>query len=448
MIAKLSSQVLSVVRSEFGRNAIWITAFSAIERIFAVVQTVVIARALGITEYGVYGFLFGTIGFVASVLGLQMGLTATVYVARYRAEEKSKAAAVMAITRGFGWTVALLVVVGTLPFSETLSRALLGSGSYQTPLILSAIFVGATIVSGVQDGIAQGFEIFRTLAKLKIAVTVLTLLSIYPMASQFGLVGVLVALLGGLAVKYALLGRLIYQTRTDTNIPGFGSGVSIRVLVAGFALPSMVVSLGVGFFMWLGMFMLSRQPSGFDQVAIVNTGLQWRGPLLLLALSVGTVAIPAFSRFEGQGDARRSVKLRDELVLANATVALFAVVVLMLASDYILTLYGPEFTVGRLEFCLILLSCVPTVVTNVFMNQMVGAGRMWRVLWLHFPYFVVWAGCIVMLIPKYKATGFAWSLLISAAVLMISTLVRAQWNAARMRRSRQATHAPSPSELR
>ena len=189
----------------------------------------------------------------------------------------------------------------------------------------------------------------------------------------------------------------------------------------------MTVSLGVGFMMWLGTFMLSKQPSGFDQVAIVSTGLQWRGPLLLLALSLGTVAVPAFSRFESQRDVSRSANLRAKLVLVNLTVALFAVLVLTLASGRILALYGQEFASGRLSFSLIILSCVPTVINNVYMHQLVGAGRMWRVLWLHCPYFAVWLTGILVLVPKYQAAGFALSLVIGATVLLISTLLVERW---------------------
>ena len=422
MIAKLRSQVLLAVRSEFGRNTIWVTAVSAIERIFAVVQTVVIARLLGITEYGIYGLLFGTIGFVASVLGLQMGLTATVYVARYRAAEKSKAAAVMAITRRFGWAVAILFVAGAIPFSETLSRVLLGSGNYQMPLVLSAIFVGATIVSGVQDGIAQGFEIFRALAKLKIAVAILTLLSMYPMASNFGLVGVLLAVLVGLAVKYTLLNRLISQTRNDANIPKSGSGVSFRVLVAGFALPSMVVSLGVGFITWLGMYMLSRQSSGFEQVAFVSTGLQWRGPMLLLAASLGGVAIPAFSRLDAHGNAAHSQNLRRQLVYLNLSAASILALVIVAGAGAIMKMYGDDFLEGRLMFSIVVLSTIPTVVANVYLQEMVGSARMWRQFWLHVPFVGALSAGFLVLVPRYQSLGYALSLLIGSSILLLSVI--------------------------
>ena len=181
----------------------------------------------------------------------------------------------------------------------------------------------------MQDGIAQGFEVFGTLAKVKIAVSLLVMGSIYPVANHFGLSGVLCVILGGLIVKMLILRSVITRSKAEAQIPSVGSGVSFRALVSDFAFPSMAVSLVIGFVTWLGMFMLSKQPAGFEGVAIVNTGLQWRGPVLLLAASLGGVAVPAFSRLSARGDAATSRRLRRTLSLLNLGVGLAVAVVVI-----------------------------------------------------------------------------------------------------------------------
>src|SRR5688572_28811509 len=104
--ARLASPPMKISRNTFDLNALWFTALSGSERVIALVQTVLISNALGITEYGVYGLLISTIGTAASVVALQMGLTATVFVARYRETDKAKAAGVIAVVDRFGWIVA------------------------------------------------------------------------------------------------------------------------------------------------------------------------------------------------------------------------------------------------------------------------------------------------------------------------------------------------------
>jgi O-antigen/teichoic acid export membrane protein len=423
MIVKLRSLVAAARSSEFGRNAIWFTGLSAFERIIAVTQTILISRALGITEYGVYGLLFGTIGFIASVAGLQMGLTATVFVAKYRDAEKAKAAAIIAIATRFGLIIAIVVLLVALPFGERLSELLLGSVRYQVPILLGIVFVGSTVMSGVQDGVAQGFEIFGTLAKLKIVTSALTLTLIFPAAKYLGLIGVLCAILSGLFLKYLILEILVRKSRSKHQIPRKGTGVSFIRLVSGFAFPSMAVSLTVGFITWMGMLLLSRQVAGFDGVAIVNTGLQWRGPVLMLAASLGSVAVPAFSRLEGGDDLAGSRKLRQTLILINLIISAALSVAVIVGSGYIMKLYGSEFAQGRLAFCLVVMSTVPTVVANVYMQQLVGAARMWRQVWLQGPYVIVLAASFLILVPRYQAAGYSVSLLIASLIFLSNVLL-------------------------
>ena len=418
VVGRIRLGIQSVTRSDFSRNAFWFTSLSGFERVMAVAQTVLISRAFGITEYGVYGLLFGTIGFVASVAGFQMGLTATVFVSRYRATEKAKAAAVISVVGRFAWISAATFVAVAVPFSRGIAELLVGSSQYQVAVMLGIVFVGATILSGVQDGVAQGFEIFSVMAKLKIAVAALVLASIYPAATNFGLNGVLFAILGGLVLKCVILQRAIRYRRVDAGIPDSGAGVSFRSLIGNFALPSMAVSLLLGLVTWLGMLLLSRQQGGFDAVAIVSTGLQWRGPVLLLATSLGGVAVPAFSRLSASGDASGSRRLRRVLSLVNFSIAAAAAVVVIAFSGVIMKLYGEGFATGRVAFCLIVLSTVPTVVANVYVQELVGAARMWRQLWLHCPFLIALTISLALLVPRYHSMGYAASLLIGASVLL------------------------------
>jgi len=422
-MTKIDIWIRSAFQSEFRRNTVWYTALTGFERIIAVMQTILISRALGITEYGVYGLLFGTIGLVASVVGLQMGLTATVFVARYKLSEQSKVAAVISIVGRFGWIVALVLLLLAAPFTSQISRFLLASPAYQLPALLGALFVGGSIISGIQDGVAQGFELFSALAKVKIVASVLVLAAILPMAAHFGLAGVLSAILGGLTLKYAALYHLVRRARRVAAIPAIGAGVSFRSLVSGFALPAMLVSLGVGLVTWSGMFLLSRQPGGFDGVAIVNTGLQWRGPVLLLTASIGAVAVPAFSRLHASANVAQTARLRGRLSLFNLLITAAAAIVLVTGSGLILALYGEGFQEGQLAFSLIVLSTIPAAVANVYMQQLVGAAKMWRQLWLHCPFLVVMCTCFMFLVPRYHAAGYSISILVGAVVFLAHILI-------------------------
>ena len=420
---RLNAWVRAQFQSEFRRNALWYTGLTGFQRVAAMIQTILIARALGITEYGIYGLLFGTIGLIASTAGLQMGLTATVFVARYKQDARAKAAAVITVVSRFGWIIAAMVLLLAMPFTSEISNFLLQSSSYRLAVLLGAVFVGTSIVSGIQDGIAQGFEMFGSVARVNAAAALLVLFCLLPAANNLGLSGVLLIILGGSVLKVAVLNGMIRRKRTELSIPKQGSGVSFRVLVSTFALPSMLVSLGLGGVTWLGMFMLSRQGSGFDGVAIANAGLQWRGPILLFLSAISTVAVPRFSRLHAAGDGGQSSQLRQRLALLSFVVAAAVGLAVIAGSGVILGFYGSDFSGGRASFSLIILSTVPMVVANVYMQALVGAGLMWRQLWLHIPFLIVLAASFVLLVPQYGELGYAIALLVAAIVLLAHVFV-------------------------
>jgi O-antigen/teichoic acid export membrane protein len=418
MIDRFRQWITEASKSQFSQNVFWFTALSGFERALALAQTALISNALGITEYGVYGLLFGTIGLFASNAGFQMGLAATVFVSRYRETEKAKAAGVIAVVSRYAWLSALVILAIALPFNGTITEVLLGASRYQGAVILGIIFVGVTIVSGIQDGVAQGFEMFVVMARIKIAVALLVLGSIYPVAREFGLTGVLLAILLGAVLKCLLLERAISQRRAATNIPKRGEEVSIKSLIADFALPSVVVSVLLGFVQWFGLLFMSKPVGGFDEVAIVTTATQWRGPVLLLTASLGGVAVPAFGRLAGAGNQRGSRRLRRMLSLINLSISAGASLIMVAASGVILSWYGSGFEAGRTAFCLMVLSTIPSVVANVYLQELVGAARMWRQLWLHGPYVIALSISFFFLVPRYQALGYAASVLIGSVVLL------------------------------
>ncbi|MDQ3269078.1 MAG: oligosaccharide flippase family protein [Pseudomonadota bacterium] len=409
---------MRLAASRFARDSFLLTGVTAVERVAALLQTILIARALGIVEYGIYGLLFTSIGFVASIAGLQMGLTATVLVARYRDTEKAKAAAVIGNVTRFALLVALAFWVLSLPFAGELSAWLLRSPDYATAILLGCVFIGASLLSGVQDGIAQGFEDFRAVAVSRFVAAAVTLAAMYPAALAAGLNGVIAAILAGVLLKAILLQRVIRAHRVALSIPRRGSGVPFRGMVLGFSLPSMLASMILGGVIWWGSFLLSRLPSGFESVALVNTGLQWRGPVLMLAASLGSVAVPIFSRLAGQGGGQDAERFRRRMLWLNGVAAVLVSVMIIVLSGPLLGLYGSEFRGGSLIFAILVATTVPMVLANVHMQELVGAGLMWRQLALHVPMVLVMGLGFALLIPRMAGLGYAIATAVASVVFV------------------------------
>jgi O-antigen/teichoic acid export membrane protein len=357
-------------------------------------------------------------------------MTATVFVARCRELEKEKAAFVLTFVSRFGYGVALLFLLCTLPFSSFISDWLVGPSAPVGAVIAGCLMVALSIVSGMQDGIVQGFEDFRAVAIARLTMTVLTLACIYPAGVQFGLVGAMGVVLGGIVLKYAyLLRRVAWHVRND-GLPRRGSGLRASELIWGFGLPAMLVSALAGVIGWSGTVVLSRQSGGFDSLAVVNTGLQWRGPILLLASVVSTVAIPAISRHLQHEDHAAIDVMHRQLLLYTGGASLLVAAALTLGSPLLLSLYGPAFTTGSPVFGLLVLSAVPQVVVGVYSQHYLANGHVWRMFFLHLWLVVPLGVGYVTLIPRYHSQGFAICNLAAWSVFALALA----WNHRRFQR--------------
>jgi len=389
------------------KNMSWLTLVSGVERVAAVLQTVLVARALGITDYGVYGLIFGTIGLAASIAGLQMGLTATVFVARYRDTDKGKAAYVISFVNRFGIATALCFLLCTLPFASPIAVWLIGPNGSVPAITAGCLLAAFSVISGVQDGVIQGFEDFRSVALTRLATTIITLACIYPAGAEFGLLGVMAVVLLGLVVKYLLLTSKLGQHARHYQLPAKGEGLRGRDLMWGFSFPSMLVSLLVGAVGWSGTFILSRQANGFDALAVVNTGLQWRGPIFLLTTAISSVAIPAISR-HFQAENHSAIRgLHQKVLLFNGGFALLASVAMVVLSPLILLLYGPGFADGAFVFSLVVASAIPQVIANVYLQHLVAKGQMWLQFFLHLWLVVPLGIGFSAFVPRFQSEGFA-----------------------------------------
>ncbi|MEO6247580.1 MAG: oligosaccharide flippase family protein [Sphingomicrobium sp.] len=418
------------VRSDLGGNALWYTALQGAERVAAVIQTVLLSRLLGMHDYGVFGMVFATLGLVTSIAGLQAGLTATVFISRYLASDKAKVAGVIAMVDRFGIVAGVVLTVALLPFYQPIARGLLHQAGYDSVVIVAILFVAATIVSGIQDGIAQGFEAFRYIARLKLMLAVVGLALVIPAAKYYSLAGVFVVLLGLLVVKFLFMAVKVQELKQAACIPRKGSPVSFMQIMVDFALPSMSVSFVFGWAMWSGLYLSSRGAAGFAAVAVINVGLQWRGPAQLFTASLSNVAVPYFSRHLGTNDHARAGQLRRRLLWSNSLLALLATAPVAVAAPLIMPIYGSGFVGGAWPFALIVISVVPYALANVYMQELVGGARMWRQLWIQLPFCVLLVGGFFLWVPRFGALGYGGTLLIANSLFLLIVIAldrRSEW---------------------
>ncbi len=373
------------------RGAGWLFTSSLIERAASLVQTVIIARAIGIDDYGRYALLYSTISLLTPLIGLQLPYAIIYFVSRFQTKDPARAGAVVLLGKRLTMvtTGALLVVV--LLFTAPLSRWLYNADGYGLVVVLGAINLLASVQAGLSDTLLQASEKFRVLAIARLSTAILSVAVLVPVAIMTsGLIPVLMVVVGAALYRWAAVGiparkitaALVAQT-------SFREALRQGSVILHFSLPSGLLALAQGIAAWSGNYYISRSPAGLRDLAIMNTGLQWRSPILVVMASLASALLPMLGRYLGEDNKAQTHRLQRYNMILNVGISLGFCFVVILCSNWILALYGHDFRGQWYVFALFLIALVPTVYCNVHQQYLVATGRMWTQVSLFIPYTII-----------------------------------------------------------
>ena len=412
--------------SHLGRRvahgAAWSLVGAVVSRGMAFVATLVVARSLGVIDFGKLGLVQTTVNAFATVSGFGLGLTATRFISGRARTEPDRAAAmggvatILAFITGclFAGVVALSA---TVVAAQVLDAPQLGADLRTASLLL--VFQG---VVGVQLATLMAFEEFRGNAILNSFLGVVSLPILLAGARIGGLNGVIWALVANSllsAVGGALLVRRVarargihWKLRIQTREVLQLWRMSVPAALAGsIPLPTT----------WACNAIIARAPDGFYQVGLYNAAGQWRSLVMFVPAAIGAIVLPVLTKLRDGGEYHSYRKvLRYNLALNAAVAVALAAPGIALASP-LMSAYGEAFRTGSGVLSVLALVGVVTAVTNVLSQAVASDGSLWWAAAFN----ALWA--IVSLASTYAmrtsgAMGFA-----IAQFLAILTQMVAMW---------------------
>ncbi|WP_066661484.1 MULTISPECIES: oligosaccharide flippase family protein [unclassified Sphingomonas] len=382
------------------RGAGWIFGSSMVERVAALVQTILIARAIGVDDYGRYGLLLSTIALASPIASLQLPYSVISIVSRFSERDPERAGAVMLLADRLTWGLTLAFLALCLVWPAGLSSWLLGESQHGWAVIFSGIILLTSVQAGLSDALLQAKQEFRVLALARSWTAAAAFMLLVPVALFAPSLNYVMA-----AVAAANLLRLLaVAIPARSHRRALRTGISLRGafahadLLLSFSLPSGLLAVVQGVAAWIGNYALSRVPSGFTDLAVINTGAQWRLPVLMVLTALASAVLPMLGASIGAGRAHDTERLQRYNLLLNLALATVFSAITIAASGLILGLYGPEFRDHRYMFALVVIAVIPTVYCNVQQQLLVARGHMWTQLMIFVPYAAIviggtlWAG--------------------------------------------------------
>jgi len=419
------------LRGRFARGAAWSVVGAVIAQGANLVASVITARLLGREQFGEYGMIQNTVGMFGVFAGMGLGLTATKYVAEFRATNPERTGRIIALS-----TVVALGTATTAAAALSAAAPWLAASTLNAPHLSAELRIGAGLLflnalNGTQTGVLAGFEAFRSIARVNLIRGLLTLPIAVAGVLLWNLRGAVVALVAAAAVGWVLNHIAIRaECRRNKIAERWESFWSERVVLWQFSFPAFLGSAMTSPAIWAASSILVNLPHGYAEMGVFSAANQWGTAVAFFPSLLSQPLLSMLSNV-GVGDMRLFRRLlRANLLLTFGLSVLIAGPVL-LCSPWIMKAYGRDFLAGRPVLACLILATVISSTAAVIGQAIASLDRMWWGFNLNFVWALALLASAALLAPRYGALGLAEALLASYSVhaLTVSTYLRFQLEA-------------------
>ena len=374
----LKRATTSLVLRRIGQGMGWSLIGAVAVRLGALINSVIIARQLGIEDFGRYGIVQSTLGTIGFFAGLGMGLVTTKHIAELIATDRDRAARILSMALTASVVSGLSVGMIFLIAAPWICRSVLGDSNLQHVLRLATPLIALSTINGVQTAALSGFQAFRAIAKINILVAVLMVPTLTVGALTGGLTGACIGLVIVNAVS-CLMTHMALRAETRRAELGFSLRGALKEskLLYSFALPAFLAGALVEPIHWFCATILINQPEGFRKIGAYYAALQWGNALIFLPSLLGQVVFPLLSEAFGRGDRAKVAKLLAVAMLVNGLISLVFLLGLGAGSHLIMGLYGEQVAAHWLTFVVVIGTAAIIAIQWPVGLVIAAANRMW-----------------------------------------------------------------------
>lgn len=407
-------------------NGSWSVLGAGGGRILNLLAMILLARELGLREFGYFGILQASIGVLGVFAGVSLGSTATRYVAELRGVDNDRAGQIIGMILSLAFGLVFVVIAALLFFAAPIAELLEGSDPFDLRGAVPAagLLLAANSLRNLQDAIFAGLERFRDASLLKLLDGAAVLAILPLVAARYGIEGALLSMAAGssiaLSVGAILLRRRLVAEGIRIGWSGLGSE---RGVLVSFSLPTLISNLMGTPALWFGIWYLGQQPGGISQAALYSAAYQWHGPLIFVPLVLNSVGMPRLVRLWTSCDYFQFLKLLVGLAAAAVGLAAIPGVLVALLREQIMTGYGQSFAPGQTVLLLLIAAAPMHVLSNLGSMALQCMNR----VWLELASSLAWSASFLLicwiLIPSYGAIGLASALFFAYAILAFTRVV-------------------------
>src|SRR6266511_4424555 len=285
--------------------AFWSTLGAGASRILAVGAAILVARELGAAGFGELNLVQTTAGMLMALGGFGLNTTATKLLAgKYRADPLG-AGRVIVLSGAMSVAVGSVTAVLLVANAGWVAREVLAAPQLEPALVVAALLLVVSPLTGTQIGVLMGLERFRSIAVVNTAAAAASIPLLVVGTRLAGMLGAVAA-----TVATALRTAGIQWVAVGRAMRAAGIRLAAREavrewrLLFSYSVPLTLSNVLLAPVAWATSALIAHQAEGLSELGLFAAANQWRNAIVLLATSAGAVVFPLFSHLHDSGRPR------------------------------------------------------------------------------------------------------------------------------------------------
>ena len=395
----------------------------------SILNSVVVVRALGLFNVGIYSIVLLTISVAAIVAGF--GVPAA--LVKFLAEVPPNRPRDVSRLLGAGVVVTLVTTSTSAVGLIILSPLLAGLyGQPEIPGLVLIAAVGLVINALFTPLIAtfQAFELIRARGKRNMVTAVLSVPTTLVLVLLMGLPGSILATVANSVISVLVNASLLRAVWRDRRLSwSMPREHSVYGKILGYATPALAGALLVTPLLWFSNTYLAVQTS-IGEVGRYSVGYGVASYLLFIPYAIGVPLVPIVSRLERSKPDELLPFLTMTLRVGAFLLIPPTLVLIAFPEPFLTVFFGPASTPAAPIVRIIAPAMFLAGVSSIVGSGIAGKGRMWDGLLLNIYWGVVLFGGSLVLVPTAAAIGlsFAYMAAYLAHFIGVMAYVRYKWS--------------------
>jgi len=392
----------SPVARRLASGGFWSLIGDVGSRAFAFAGAIVVARTLGVEDYGAFVLIQSTVGMLMTFAMFGMGHTSTRYIAAYRNTERGRIEGIAGLTLWFAVLSGLLAAAALFAAAPYVATSFLKAPEVSAPLQWMAPVLTFCAVSSAMNGIILGFEAFQPMACLTWLTGLLGFIVVITGASIWGLYGTVLGLVTGEALRCAFLTRLAGRVMHASGFRLFGpADLSEAKILWRFTLPLLIGSALHAPIMWICQATIARQVDGMIEIGLYDAAQKWMTIVILAPFAASAAFGPVLASLSGGVDLLLFKRTISNLAVVQFVLTTIPAVVVALEAPWAAHIFGQSFAAAARVLPVMMALAPIFVLKHLYWQALTGAGHAWPALWLA----ILWAGVAVALTWSWREGG-------------------------------------------